>query len=365
MPDKYTRIIRRALSQPWALTPEYLTIVQDILRFRAHGGRLTADEIRARIGLDDVDDAPAPTARTAGAVAIVPFHGVIAHRTFDASSGMTSTEMIGRMIDHAVADESVTSIIGDFSTPGGGVEGVPELGAKLFAARKKKYMVAHVNDLMASAGYWLGSQFTEIVSTPSGSAGSIGVYALHEDLSEMLANEGIKITAISAGDRKLEGAPWEPLDEDAKRHFQANVDRVYKEFLSAVARGRGLEVKVIEETFGQGRVYDAKEAKKRGMVDRIETLDETIARLSAGGRRASGPRAEGDITPNIRTETPNEDGKCPECNGSGLRPERFMSDPQGQETCPSCAGSGKNDVPKAASTDQAAADREALDLLMR
>jgi DnaJ-class molecular chaperone len=32
---------------------------------------------------------------------------------------------------------------------------------------------------------------------------------------------------------------------------------------------------------------------------------------------------------------------CPDCRGSGLKPERFMSDPQGQEPCESCDGTGK------------------------
>lgn len=291
MADKYTRIITRALSQPWAIAPEYLAIIQDLLVFRARGGRLSAEEIRARIGGED--DAPPPTARTAGAVAVLPVWGVIANRNFDASSGMTSTEMIGKMLRRAVADDSVTAIVLDTHSPGGGAEGLPELGAEIFAARKQKYVVAHVNDHMCSAAYWLGSQATEIVSTPSGSAGSIGVYALHQDLSQMLEQEGIKITALSAGDRKLEGAPWEPLDEEARAHFQAGVDRVYKDFLAAVARGRGVDVKVVKEQFGQGRVFDAKEAKKRGMIDRIETLDETIARLAGGGsRRSSSTRAE-------------------------------------------------------------------------
>lgn len=303
MPDKYARIIATACRMPWAIEPSKLAVITEILRFRAAGHRWTSAEIRARIG--DDEDRPRPAARTAGVVAIVPIWGVIAHRTFEASSGMTSTEAIARMFRRAVADDEVKAVILDVSSPGGGVEGVPELGAEIFAARTVKPIVAVANAGMASAAYWLGSQAHEIVVTPSGSAGSIGVYALHVDESGWLEKEGLKVEAFAAGDRKLEFAPWAPLDDEARAFVQAGVDAAYRDFLRAVARGRGRKPGEIESDFGQGRVFDAKEAKEIGLVDRIATLDETIARLAKSSARVGGGRLSASV---VRTLEHDEDG---------------------------------------------------------
>ena len=284
-PYQYERIVQEALSTPWAVTDGMAATIWELLRFRASGGRLTAEEIRARVG--EAGDRPAP--RTSGAVAVIPVHGVIAHRYFEASSGMTSADEISAMFRRALQSDDVGTILFDISSPGGTVAGVPELAAEIFAARDQKRIVAHANGLMASAAYWIGSQAHEVVMIKSGDVGSIGVYSLHEDWSGYLEKEGIKITALKFGDRKIEGAPWEPLDEEARAEFQSRVNAIGRDFQAAVARGRGVDVADVRRDFGDGRVFGAKEAKKRGLVDRVATFDETITRLTkgrGGGRRA-------------------------------------------------------------------------------
>lgn len=342
----YARLIRAAMQQPWAITTAMAATITDLLRFRAAGGRFTADEIRARIGA--AADEERPTARRQGLVAVIPIWGVIAHRTFEASSGMTSTETIRGWLKRAVADEEVTAILLDISSPGGTVDGVPELATEIFNARKVKPVVAIANSMAASAAYWLGSQAEEFVVIPSGQVGSVGVYMLFEDWSEHLAKEGVKYQPISAGEHKLEGAFWEPMSEETRAHFQASVDAVYADFLKAIARGRGTTVADVKKNFGGGRVYDAADAKARGMVDRVETFDQTLARLMKTPRRSGAGRvavadvrAKEDAPTRVAEESPDESAPCEACHGTGLKPERSMGDPQGQETCEACGGTGK------------------------
>src|SRR4051812_40895851 len=215
----YDRIIAHVTRTPWAILPEKLNAIADLLRFRANGGRLSAEEIQARIG--DTQDSPSPS-RVERTIAVIPVFGTIMHRanSFEAMSGGTSTEMLGKYIRRAAADGTVKAIVLDISSPGGTVEGLPELAADILAARKAKPIVAHANALAASAAYWLGSQASEFVVTPSGYVGSIGVYMLTEDMSEYLAKEGIKINAISAGEHKLDGAPWEPMSDETRGFLQ-------------------------------------------------------------------------------------------------------------------------------------------------
>ena len=287
---KYSRVVSYVASQVWAIEPAKLHELLAALAFRAAGQTFTADEIKARIG--DGGGSSRPSSQ--GAVAIIPIHGVIAHRmgSMDETSGGTSCERIGAMIDHVAADPNVATILYDYDTPGGTVPGVTELAAKMFALRGQKSQIAMVQGMACSAGYWLASQADEIVSIPSGMAGSIGVYCSHEDLSAALEKEGIKITLISAGKYKTAGNVLEPLSDEERAVLQGRVDVAYGQFVKDVARGRGVTPAAIRGGYGEGRALDAKDAKAAGLIDRIATMDETLARV-VGRKPIGGMRAEG------------------------------------------------------------------------
>jgi len=291
---KYQHIARYVRDTPWAITPEKMHELLNVLAFRAAGGELSAEEIRARLG----DESAPPALRRGTGVAVLPIRGVIAHRmgTMEESSGGTSTERIGAMLRQVMADESVGTVLLDVDSPGGTVPGVQELAAQIFAARETgtKRIVALANALMCSAAYWIASQADEIVSTPSGQVGSIGVYTVHEDLSQMLENEGVKVTLISAGKYKVAGNPFEPLSDEEKAVIQARVDDRYDAFVKDVARGRGVSVSAVKSGYGEGRALPAKEAKAAGLIDRIATMDETISRL-VGRKSTSGMRALSEV----------------------------------------------------------------------
>jgi HK97 family phage major capsid protein len=283
MSKKLPLVMRAVCESVWAIERSKLDAILGMLALRAEGVRFTKDEIRARIGGEPKQAKP----RYGDAVAVIPVHGVIAHRmdTMVEISGGTSTEQVGKWFDNAMADESIGAIVLEFDSPGGTVNGVEELAEKIFKARGQKQVIAHVNSLAASAAYHLASQCDEIVCTPSGEAGSIGVYTVHMDVSKAMEEEGYKATLVSAGKYKVEGNPYEPLSEEAKDAMQARVDAAYDTFVKAVARGRGVSAADVRGGFGEGRVLDAKRAKAAGMVDRIASLDETIAKVAKCGSR--------------------------------------------------------------------------------
>ena len=285
---KYAHICRYVAETPWAIHPAKFNELLSVLLFRAGGGEFTAEEIEARIG----PRGSAAPVRAHG-VAVVPIRGVLAHRMsgIEAASGGMSTEQIGSMLKAVMADESVGTILFDIDSPGGTVPGVQELAAQMFAIRGVKRQVAHVNSLAASAAYWLASQADEIVSTPSGAVGSIGVFTAHQNLSKALEQDGIDVTLISAGKHKVEGNPFEPLSDEARDVLQGRVDRAYAQFVKDVARGRGVTPAAVRGGYGEGRALDADEAKAAGLIDRIGTFDDTLGRV-VGRRAPAGVRAE-------------------------------------------------------------------------
>lgn len=277
MNDLYARIIRYVMETPWAIRPETMDIITQLLHMRAQGERLSSEEIHARI------EARQPTTGTvtAGGVAVIPIHGVVSYRAgmFSDVSGMTSIEALQRRIRDALSNDQVSAIVLHVDSPGGSVDGLPEMASELRAARGKKRMVAVADTMAASAAYWLASQAERIAVTPSGEVGSIGVLAAHQDRSAQMEQRGVKTTLISAGKYKVEGNPFEPISEEAKETIQARVNDYYQMFLADVAAGRGVSLSDVRGGFGEGRMLGARQAVSAGMADEVATLEEVVASL--------------------------------------------------------------------------------------
>ena len=283
MPDPNRSIVQlvRALSGPVLLEQDTLVRLAQIFRRKLAGASFTGAELHAELG---IAARGRTAARAAATIAVVPIQGLIAQHP---QSLGASVDEIDQELTAALTNPRIDAILLDVDSPGGTVGGVPELGAKILAGRAEKPIVALANGLMASAAYWLGSAADEVVVTPSGEVGSIGVYMLHEDWSRNLDQDGIAVTAISAGKYKTEGAPWEPLSAEAEAFMRARVDEVYGWFIKAVATGRRDSQANVRAGYGEGRVLGAAQAVKAKLADRVATFEETVARLVARVDRAA------------------------------------------------------------------------------
>jgi signal peptide peptidase SppA len=269
-------VLEAFMETPWAILPSKLTVLQEIVVRHVAGEKLDPEEVQTRI-----HGAVRPMERRVNSVAILPLFGTIFPRAnmMTDISGATSAERFGAAFATLLKDPEVGAIVLDIDSPGGQVNGVEELSQKIYNARGKKPIVAVANHLMASAAYWIGSAADEIVTTPSADIGSIGVFAVHEDMSAALEKEGIKVSVIKAGKYKAEANSYQPLTEEARAAIQTRIDETYDSFVSSVARNRGVSPAIVRNGFGEGRVVGARQALKEGMADRIDTLDGTVTRL--------------------------------------------------------------------------------------
>ena len=328
MARSYTHIISAIFDEPWAILPSVHRHMVEIVTERLRSGRLTSEEIEAR--LEGVQAAPPGSTMQArgGAIAVLPLYGVISQRAgmMQEMSGGTSCEAFTAQIRQLAADPGIVAIVIDVDSPGGSVFGLLEAAQAIFDARSAKPIVAVSNSLNASAAYWLTSQAHEIVASPSSETGSIGVYSAHRDDSKANEMAGTRYTLISAGKFKVEGNPYEPLSEEAMTEMQRRADRVYGDFVAAVARGRGVSEDAVRSGYGQGRVVGAKQAVALGLADRVDTLEGTIARLSTPQARASVMRGE-SLTPELpaaSTGSPASDGGG-EAHSLDVLAERLMA----------------------------------------
>ena len=276
---KYAHILLAVASEYWAIDEDKFDQVVAFLALQASGEKFSPEEVSARISRQTEQS----VARQEGAVAILPYRGVSANRMsmMGDISGGTSYESFGKLFESTLANPDIKAIIADIDSPGGVVSGVDELSQQIAAARGKKPIIAHVNATCASAAYWAWSGADEIVLNPSAEIGSIGVMMVHDDVSAALEKQGVKRTLISEGKYKGEGAPFQPLSEDALAHRKERAKFYYDRFVGRIASNRSVPVATVIDKFGQGRMVDADQAVKLGMADRVATLAETIARFGA------------------------------------------------------------------------------------
>lgn len=216
-------------------------------------------------------------ARRSGSVAVVPVTGLITPKPtlWEAYGFTTSARRIEALVSEAVNDPSVKAVVLAIDSPGGVSTGISELAANLCSLRGRKPIVAQVDYLAASAAYWIATSADEIVASPSAKVGSVGAYLTHVDQSARMQQEGLTVTLIAEPAEKIEGNPYEPLSENARKMLEALVSDAVRDFRSDVAAGRDIPVSKITNEWA--RIFTGRAALSMGMIDKIRTFAETLA----------------------------------------------------------------------------------------
>ena len=284
---RYDAILSAFRGSIWAILPEKLEAIAAFLDNRIGG--LAVDGVLVEKMAAENRGRKTAISRS---VAVVPVVGMITQRAdlLTDFSGGVSTERLGKDIEALVNDPEVGAIILDIDSPGGNYTGTPELAEKVYGLRGRKPLVAIANGMAASAAYWLATATDEVVVTPSGEVGSVGVLAIHYDMSAMNADLGITPTYVTYGRYKAEFNPDAPLAPEAAAELQRRVNEAGDTFVKALAKQRRTLQSNVRENYGQGRVFGAEEAVARGMADRIDTLEATISRLASGKAVGKGGR---------------------------------------------------------------------------
>jgi signal peptide peptidase SppA len=287
---RYERILAAVAAQPWAIEPTKAEVIAAFLTRKVGGEDIPDAEVAAAVAQKRPKGRP-----RAGSVAVVPLFGVMMQRAdmIDQMSGATSTEAVGRAVDEAAADPSVEAVILDIDSPGGSVFGVPELAAKVAAAAKQKKVIAVADSLAASGAYWVASQASELVVTPGGQVGSIGVINMHVDSSKAMEAAGRTVTVVRAGERKVLNHPLQPLSALGLEEMQASVNDYYAMFVRSVAGGRRVSQTAVRDGFGRGGMLRADGAVKEGMADRVATLEDVLARFGVSASDVAPTAAAG------------------------------------------------------------------------
>ena len=197
-------------------------------------------------------------------IAVVDIKGVI-----------TSSRNIVEQIDNFKEDDDVKAIILRINSPGGGVGPSQEIYREVLRAKEKKKIIASIESVGASGGYYVACASDLIVANPGTITGSIGVVMEFSNVEDLLKKIGLRSYVIKSGKHKDIGSPLREMTSEERSILQGVIDSVHSQFVRAVAEGRNMEERKVRQ-IADGRIFSGEQAKELGLVDRLGGLQDAI-----------------------------------------------------------------------------------------
>ena len=166
-------------------------------------------------------------------------------------------------------------IVVRIDSPGGAVAPTQEIVEEIQRVKKKKPLIASMGGMATSGGYYIASACEKILANPGTLTGSIGVIMQLNNIEELMKKVGVKGLNIKSGANKDIGSPFQPLSQEGREILQSLVDDVHSQFVTAVAKGRGMDEAQVRR-LADGRVYSGAQAKALGLIDQFGTLEDAI-----------------------------------------------------------------------------------------
>lgn len=293
--NNYPQIASRVLNTPLLLEPAYARVF-----FSALGSRLNIAELKDEQGAIDMGQKLRVDARTynktrvnawgveeilfqvVDGIALLDVKGTLAHKSgyLKPYSGMTGYDGIINRAAMMFAESDVKGVLMDMHTPGGEVSGCFDTADRLrqLSQQASKPIWSMACDSACSAGMALASAANRRLITQTGYVGSVGVVMAHASYQNYLEEEGIKVTLIHSGARKVDGNPYEALPDEVLSRFQADTDALRQQFAELVARNLGITTEAVLAT--EAAVFRGQAAIDVGFADALVNGHEALAEFS-------------------------------------------------------------------------------------
>jgi len=191
----------------------------------------------------------------------------------------------------AIEDDKVKAILFRVDSPGGSYVASDTIWRETLRAKEAgKPVIVSMGNLAASGGYFVSMSADKIVAQPGTLTGSIGVLGGKLVTTGLWNKLGLSFDDVQSSENATQWSANHPYDEAEWERFQAWLDRVYDDFTTKVAEGRGLTVERARE-LAKGRVWTGEDAFERGLVDELGGFDVAL-RLT---REAAGLAPDDDV----------------------------------------------------------------------
>ena len=249
--------------------------------------------IKARLGVDgevnqlvltDMIGLPATDEEQGDEVAVYYAYGEI----IDQQTSLFATEhcIIGNEtvddLNELADDDNVKAVVLRINSPGGSAVASEQIAHAITRLKAKKPVVISMGGVAASGGYMMSAYGDYIFAEPTTITGSIGIFGLVPNLSELLTG---KLGVTFDGTKTNQYTDFEEnlvMGKDNAqelKYMQSYVDRGYETFLNIVAEGRKMTRDQVHE-IAQGRVWLASDALPIKLVDKLGSLDDAVKKAA-------------------------------------------------------------------------------------
>jgi protease IV len=184
-----------------------------------------------------------------------------------------------RSLQEAAKDDNIKAIVLRIDSPGGSALTSELIWREIEITKKKKPVVVSMGNLAASGGYYIACNANKIFAEASTITGSIGVFGVLPNLSQVTEKYGINTELVETHENASGYSLFKPLDESYRNFSQEGVEKIYKTFVTRVATGRKMTFDQVD-AIAQGRVWAGSDALKLGLVDKIGGLDDALVYAS-------------------------------------------------------------------------------------
>jgi protease IV len=213
-------------------------------------------------------------------IAIIPVDGIIANARTPGliEPGDNKLSILSQQLDRAAQDSAVKAVVLRINSPGGTVTGSDNFYELVSRFRQKtgKPVVASIQEVGASGGYYVALSADQIVACPTSVVGSIGVIFNAFSVEGTMNMLGVKSEVVKSGAMKDMASPFKAITKEERELMQQQVDEYFARFKSLVVTKRALTDSAQIALATDGRVFSGEQARQLGLVDRCGILDDAV-----------------------------------------------------------------------------------------
>ncbi|WP_240002414.1 S49 family peptidase [Oleisolibacter albus] len=192
--------------------------------------------------------------------------------------GGLTLEATAESIERAFAPKDQQAVALVINSPGGSPVQSALIGNRIrqLADEKKLPVLAFVEDVAASGGYWLACAADEIIADPASIVGSIGVVSQGFGFQDLLARIGVERRVYTAGRNKAMLDPFQPEKSEDVERLKALQLEIHASFIAWVKARRGPRLKADDDTLFTGEFWTGSRGLGLGLVDSLGDLRATL-----------------------------------------------------------------------------------------
>ena len=251
----------------------YISDVKEILKEKAEAESLTF------VSLDNVAKSETLQEKITEEIAVYYAYGDIVESTGTGISQdhqIVSKEVV-KDLQELREDDDVKAVVIRVNSGGGSAYASEQIWHEVELLKAEKPVVISMGGMAASGGYYISCGANEIYAEPTTLTGSIGIFGMVPDASELLTQKiGLKFDVVKTNALSDFGATGRPFNATESQLMQNHVNKGYELFTGRVAEGRKMaqdDVKAIAE----GRVWTGEQSLEIGLVDKLGDLSDAIA----------------------------------------------------------------------------------------